>query len=356
MKPRALVATIIMLITSLIPIAGVLAQDSVPPPYAGLKNPFPWDDTGAQSAGKSVYQQFCLGCHGINGSGISSSDFSSRDYPKQLESTPDLYYWILSEGKMDSGMPSFKSSLSEQQRWQVLTYIWYLGNAPVTPPSNQHPEAGFIQLNAVKQIEAGQTLVMAAILFDKVGKPIQGEVVHFSTREHFFATNLMAIGEATTDEQGIARFEYIPQRAESTELVASYGDVQSSTTAIVTETDKRFYQAEAGLRLPSAGPRVFIGPRTATEPTIGQAPSSALRLPGGLFSWLWLLVMVLLLIWGVYFRVMYHVLHIPNPLGIEGQNLRLVPRISLVIIVVLGILMVLMIITGPYSHFHLEPY
>jgi mono/diheme cytochrome c family protein len=356
MKPKTLIVTIIILITSVIPIAGVLAQDSVPPPYAGLKNPFPWDDTGAQSAGKRVYQQFCLGCHGVNGSGLSSSDFSARDYPQRLESAPDLYYWILSEGKMDSGMPSFKSSLSEQQRWQVLTYIWYLGNAPVTPPTSQRPEAGFIQINAVKQIEAGRTLVMSAILFDKVGKPIQGETVFFSTRENFFATGLMVIGQATTDDRGIARFEYIPQRAESTELIASYGDVQSSTTAIVTETDMQFYQSEAGLRLPSAGPKVFIGPQTATEPTVGQAPSSAVRLPGGLFSWLWLLVFALLLIWSVYFRVMYQVLHIPASPGIEGQNLRLVPRISLIIIVVLCLLMVLMIITGPYSHFHLQPY
>lgn len=356
MTTKTFLISIVILLTCLFLVTGVFAQDGVPPPYSGLKNPFPWDDAGAQSAGKNVYQQFCLGCHGINGSGISSSDFSARDYPKQLESTPDLYYWILSEGKMDSGMPSFKSSLSEQQRWQVITYIWYLGNAPITPPANQHPEAGFIQINALKQIEAGQTLVMSAILFDKVGKPIQGETVFFSTRENFFATGLMKIGQAATDDQGIARFEYIPQRAESTELVASYGDVQSSTTAIVTETDKQFYQTEAGLRLPSAGPRVFIGPLTATEPTVGQAPSSALRLPGGLFSWLWLLVMALLLIWSVYFRVMSQVLHIPASTGTEGQNLRLVPRISLIIIVVLGILMVLMIITGPYSHFHLQPY
>ncbi len=58
-------------------------------------------------------------------------------------------------------------------------------------------------------------------------------------------------------------------------------------------------EVEAGIRLPSGGPKVFIGPHSATEPT-----TSALRLPGVLFSWLWLFVIVLALIWGTYFTVM----------------------------------------------------
>jgi hypothetical protein len=167
----------------------------------------------------------------------------------------------------------------------------------------------------------------------------------------------MLIGQETTDDQGIARFEYIPRRAESTELVASYGDKQASAFTIVTEVDKIFYQTEAGIRLPSAGPRVFIGPASATESPVGHAPTSALRLPGGLFSWLWLLAFALVLIYSVYFRVMYQVLRIPpSQVGIEGQNVRLVPRISLILIIALAVLTILMIITGPYSYFHLQPY
>jgi hypothetical protein len=33
----------------------VVAQEETPPPYAGLENPFPWEDTSAQGAGKGLY-------------------------------------------------------------------------------------------------------------------------------------------------------------------------------------------------------------------------------------------------------------------------------------------------------------
>ncbi len=105
----------------------VLAQTELPPPYAGLKNPFPWSDTTVQETGKGSYQQYCLGCHGANGGNMAGADFSAADYPRSLEESPDLYFWILSEGRLDKGMPAFKSSLSEEQRWQVLTYLWSLG-------------------------------------------------------------------------------------------------------------------------------------------------------------------------------------------------------------------------------------
>ena len=63
----------------------VMAQEEVLSSYAGLKNPFPWSDASAQEAGKELYKQSCLGCHGIDGSNIAGSDFSATDYPQRLE-------------------------------------------------------------------------------------------------------------------------------------------------------------------------------------------------------------------------------------------------------------------------------
>ena len=39
----------------------VMAAGSPPAPYAGMKNPFQWSDTGAQTAGQDLYKQSCLG-------------------------------------------------------------------------------------------------------------------------------------------------------------------------------------------------------------------------------------------------------------------------------------------------------
>jgi len=332
------------------------AQANVPPPYAGMQNPFPWDDAAAQAAGKTIYQQNCLGCHGVTGNGIASADFSAKDYPGKLETTADLYFWIVSEGSMDTGMPSFKGTMSATQRWQVLTYIWTLGHAPTQPPPSGPPPGGALAINAVKEVAVGQPLVMSAVLLDTAGRPISGWSVTFATREDFFATALMTVGDALTDDQGIATFTYVPRRAGTTELVASYGPLQASTGTIVTEADVEFYQAEAGIRLPSGGPPVFIGPGSATESPVGHAPTSALRLPGGLFSWLWLFVLGLVLIYSVYFRVMYQVLRIPAAGRAVAHSPRLVPQAGLFLIVAMALLTILMILTGPYSHFHLVPY
>ncbi len=75
----------------------------------------------------------------------------------------------------------------------------------------------------------------------------------------------------------------------------------------------------------------------------------------GCFRGSGLFVIALALVWGTYFSVMYQVFRITAPRSLEEQSLRLVPRLSLIVVVLLGILMVLMVITGPYSHFHVPP-
>lgn len=281
MRIRWLLAAVAAALLVLAVGQAVLAQGEVPPPYAGLKNPFAWSDAAAQASGKQVYQQSCLGCHGVTGNGVASADFSARDYPQRLESRPDFYFWIVSEGRMGGGMPAYKATLTEQQRWQVLTYIWSLGKAgPVTPTPTPPPEAGLLQVNAVSRVEAGQPLRMSAIVLDRLGKPIAGARVQFFTRERFVTTALMLIGDAITDAQGVAVFQYFPRRAEATEIVVRYGASEASTRSLVTEADQPFYHTEVGIRLPSWAegvPRAALGHRAARGSCPHQRPVPAGR-------------------------------------------------------------------------------
>ncbi len=343
----------------------VLAQGEPPSPYAGQKNPFLWSDTSVQEMGKRVYQQSCLGCHGVKGANLATSDFSLADYPQRLEERPDLYFWVLSEGRLDKGMPPYKSSLSEEQRWQVLTYLWSLGAATppeVTPLPAKPPvevENGTLLLTAPEQAPSGQLLILSILLQDSQGKPIGSATVKFFIRVDFFSNGLMEIGETVTNDQGAAKFEYTPRQTGDTQIIARYGDdglstIETTTIVNLTESDEPFYQAEAGIRLPAPGTEVLIGPESALElGEGGKAPASAFRLPGGILSWLLLLVVTVMLIWFTYFRVMYQALRIPIVSEIRDIDTRLVPLVGLAIVVVLSILLVLMLITGPYSHFHL---
>ncbi len=144
MKFRLLFIVLTVTLSLWILAAGVLAQKEteVPAPYAGLENPFSWDDASAQAAGKLIYQYSCEMCH-KQGHGYTSflpqgPDLSTADFARRLEERPDFYFWALSEGMLSEDMPASKSTIPVEPRWQVLTYLWSLGAETVpmevTPP------------------------------------------------------------------------------------------------------------------------------------------------------------------------------------------------------------------------------
>ncbi|MBI4267712.1 MAG: c-type cytochrome [Chloroflexi bacterium] len=339
----------------------VIAREEIPSPYSGVKNPFPWGDAVAQEAGKKVYQRSCQGCHGLTGANIASADFSTADFASNLETMPDYYFWELSEGRMEKGMPPFKSSLSEEQRWQTLTYLWRLAEtggtkatATSTSPSTTSVN-GNLTLAAPTQAVAGQPMTLSATLKDEQGKPLDSVVVEFLVQADFFTQGLMKVGEAVTDSNGVATYEFSPRETGETEVVASYGNIKTTSTVVLSETTHSFYEPEAGLSLPAPGNDVLIGPKSATElGAEGNAPMTAFRLPGGILSWLLIPALTIMFIWFTYFRVIYQVFRIPINAEMGETNTRLIPTIGLAMVVLLGILLIAMFLTGPYSHLHLS--
>ncbi len=364
-KPLLVVAALTFLL--LVLTTAVLAQEEPPPPYAGLKNPFPWSDRSAQEAGKGLYQRSCLGCHGANGDNLAQFDFSTADYPRSLEERQDYYFWILSEGKLDRGMPPYKSSLSDEQRWQVLTFIWSLGavvpSEPSSPPAQPVAEevSGTLLLTAPARAQSDQPLTLTAVLKDSQGKPVSNATVKFFIEVDFFTSGLMEIGEAVSNEQGVADFEYTPRQSGKTEIVARYeGDglntIETAAMLTLVGTNEAIYQSEAGVSLPAPVARVFIGPESALElDEMGKAPMTAFQISGGVLLWVLLVTTALILVWVVYFRVLYLMFRIPIVSEIRDTDTRLVPMVGLAVVVVLGIMLALMFVTGPNSHLHLVP-
>ena len=90
--------------------------------------------TAAQAAaGSAVYASTCVTCHGPKGDGDSvagkaltppSSDLTN---PKLQDAVGDDYlFWHISEGGAAlgyNGMTAFKTSLKEEQIWQVIAYV-----------------------------------------------------------------------------------------------------------------------------------------------------------------------------------------------------------------------------------------
>jgi mono/diheme cytochrome c family protein len=101
----------------------LIAQDAnfhnAPPSSNQLKNPYA-GQPAAVAAGSRLYATNCSGCHGTRGSGTGNIPRLSEG-PTQSASNGEVF-WLITTGATDSGMPSF-ASLTERQRWQIVTYL-----------------------------------------------------------------------------------------------------------------------------------------------------------------------------------------------------------------------------------------
>ena len=99
----------------------------VAPPIADNKrNPYQ-DNEEAMKDGKKLFNQLCAICHGAKGKGDGVAGMSLNPRPADLtkavvqSQTDGAIFWKMTEGR--APMAEYKSSLSEEQRWQLVNYI-----------------------------------------------------------------------------------------------------------------------------------------------------------------------------------------------------------------------------------------
>lgn len=91
-----------------------------------LKNPLK-ASTEATLAGQKLYTNMCVICHGNKGKGDGAAGVNLNPRPTNLISTKTqehsdgALYWKITEGR--APMASYKSLLTEEQRWQLVNYI-----------------------------------------------------------------------------------------------------------------------------------------------------------------------------------------------------------------------------------------
>jgi mono/diheme cytochrome c family protein len=86
----------------------------------------------AQRAGAKLYQRECAACHGESREG--SAKVPPLAQPEVYKAAPGTLFWILRNGSLSTGMPSF-AHLPEAQRWQIIAFLTRVPPASATGAS-----------------------------------------------------------------------------------------------------------------------------------------------------------------------------------------------------------------------------
>jgi len=107
-------------------------EADIPDVYKKAVNPFA-GDTAAIAAGDAIFHKSCWSCHGATAEGNGPAASALKPPPANLRKSAltrseQFLFWIVSEGSKSTAMPAWKKAgLTEEQRWQVVSYIKSLG-------------------------------------------------------------------------------------------------------------------------------------------------------------------------------------------------------------------------------------
>jgi len=97
----------------------------VPAEFAGKTNPLGSD---AATAGADVFKTNCATCHGDTGHGDGPAGAALDPAPKNLaefqtQAGDDYLFWRITTGKEGTSMVPWKGVLTDEQIWQVVSFI-----------------------------------------------------------------------------------------------------------------------------------------------------------------------------------------------------------------------------------------
>jgi glucose/arabinose dehydrogenase len=146
--------------------ASLFGQDAhfhnAPSSSSDAKNPYAGQHQ-AIAAGAKLYSMNCGSCHGNNGIG-SGNVPELRRGPTQTAPDGEVF-WFITTGSVNNGMPSW-AQLSEQKRWQIVTYLKSLQNSP----ESQTAESSSANVKPIKTHAPPPTPPFTDFRFEEPGK------------------------------------------------------------------------------------------------------------------------------------------------------------------------------------------
>jgi len=119
-----MIRVVILLFSALVSSAFAEADGSwmkkVPSREHDRTNPYQ-GQTDAIAAGKRLFEDHCASCHGENAEGKKKKPALTSERIQQQATEGDIH-WLLVNGNMGRGMPSW-AKLPNPQLWQLIAYI-----------------------------------------------------------------------------------------------------------------------------------------------------------------------------------------------------------------------------------------
>lgn len=124
----------------------VVGQDSswvAPDSISKVRNPH--TDAKAIAEGQSIYQVYCWSCHGETGLGDGAAGGAMGSKPANFQDdrvksqSDGAMFWKISHGR--GTMPPFIDVLTEEQRWQLVSFLRKLGRGSNVPFNRKPPVA-----------------------------------------------------------------------------------------------------------------------------------------------------------------------------------------------------------------------
>ena len=228
-----------------------LAEDITPPPNYQSPTPGPTmsplfpQSPPSLASGAAIYAEKCAPCHGDKGLGDGPMAAQLQKAPSAIGkpeiarlAAPANWYTIVTQGNINSFMPPFNASLSDQQRWDVVAYAISLGGS--TPAQAVRGQAVFETNCAKCHAVPGATAGQGADLSNQatMAKLTQADITNFVDKG---VGKMPGLGGLLSSDDMYAVAAYV----RSFSVTAGQAPVAAAATPVATATGNSTPDASA---------------------------------------------------------------------------------------------------------------